>query len=231
MRDPATAEMLCPNDHLIGTKRLCLDTNYFDTFNRPNVKLVDVRKDPIVNVTPSGVKTEHGAYELDTLVFATGYDAMTGALKEMHIRGSGGRRLNDKWQDGPRAYLGLMVAGFPNMFLVTGPGSPSVKTNMLCHIEQHVDWVADCIGWVREQGIARIEARADLEDQWVAHVAEVANATLYPTANSWYSGANIEGKPRVFMPYVGGLGKYKEICDGIAARGYQEFAVTTKAPA
>jgi cyclohexanone monooxygenase len=228
VRDPATAEMLCPNDHLIGTKRLCLDTSYFDTFNRPNVKLADVRKDPIVTVTPTGVKTQKAEYALDTLVFATGYDAMTGALKEMNIRGSGGLRLNDKWRNGPRAYLGLMVAGFPNLFLITGPGSPSVKTNMLCHIEQHVDWVAGCIRWLRQRGIARIEARADLEDQWVAHVAEVANATLYPTANSWYTGANIEGKPRVFMPYVGGLGKYKDICDRVAQGGYQEFDMAEK---
>jgi cyclohexanone monooxygenase len=231
VKDPETAELLCPKDHLIGTKRLCLDTSYFDTFNRPNVKLVDVRTHPIVTVTPTGMRTTDAEYELDTLVFATGYDAMTGALKEMNIRGSGGRMLNEKWEHGPRAYLGLMVAGFPNMFLVTGPGSPSVKTNMLCHIEQHVDWIAGCIRWLRERGVERIEARAQLEDEWVQHVAEVANATLYPTANSWYSGANIEGKPRVFMPYVGGLGKYKEICDGIAQRGYQEFDLAAKATA
>jgi cyclohexanone monooxygenase len=229
VKDPATAEMLCPADHLIGTKRLCLDTDYFETYNRPNVTLVDVRRHPIESLTASGLRTDDAEYELDALVFATGYDAMTGALLEMNIRGSQGVRLADQWADGPRAYLGLMMAGFPNMFLVTGPGSPSVKTNMLCHIEQHVDWIADCIGWLEAKGAARIEARADLQDRWVEHVAEVANGTLYPTANSWYMGANIEGKPRVFMPYVGGLGKYKEICDAIASEGYREFTVTLKA--
>jgi cation diffusion facilitator CzcD-associated flavoprotein CzcO/acetyl esterase/lipase len=227
VRDPATAEALCPTTHPIGTKRICVDTGYFATYNRENVTLVDVRRDPIVRLTPRGIQTAGADYELDAIVFATGFDAMTGALLEIDIRGRDGRPLTDKWSDGPRTYLGLATAGFPNLFFVTGPGSPSVLSNMVLSIEQHVDWIADCLGHARERGLATIEATGDAEDAWVAHVDAVAEATLFPRAASWYAGANIPGKPRVFMPYLGGVGTYRNLCDGVAARGYEGFALGT----
>ncbi len=225
VRDPKVAELLCPKDHPIGTKRLCLDNGYFETFNRENVTLVDVRSDPIVEITPSGLRTERSAYELDDIVFATGFDAMTGAVLDINVRVEGGMSLREKWAAGPRTYLGLMTAGFPNLFMITGPGSPSVKTNMVSSIEQHVDWIADCVQHLNENGIGQIEADQGTEDRWVEHVNEVAEATLYPRANSWYLGANIPGKPRVFMPYVAGLDKYRAICDEVAAKGYEGFVL------
>jgi cyclohexanone monooxygenase len=225
VEDPATAEALCPTTHPIGTKRICVDIDYHATYNRDNVTLVDVRRDPIVGVHEHGLRTAGAEYELDLIVFATGFDAITGALLEIDIRGRGGRRLTDKWSEGPRAYLGLATAGFPNLFLVTGPGSPSVLSNMVCSIEQHVDWIADCLGYLREHGLETIEATPDAEDGWVNHVAEVAGATLFPLANSWYVGANIPGKPRVFMPYLGGVGNYRTHCDGVAENGYEGFSV------
>ena len=225
VRDPKVAELLCPKDHPIGTKRLCLDNGYFETFNRRNVTLIDVRSDPIVEITPSGLRTERTAYELDSIVFATGFDAMTGAVLDIDIRVEGGLSLREKWAAGPRTYLGLMTAGFPNLFMITGPGSPSVKTNMVSSIEQHVDWIADCVQHLKENGIGRIEADQGTEDRWVEHVNEVAESTLYPRANSWYLGANIPGKPRVFMPYVAGLDKYRKICDEVAAKGYEGFVL------
>ncbi|MGE4239719.1 flavin-containing monooxygenase [Ramlibacter sp.] len=230
VRDPEVAKLLMPNDHYIGTKRLCLDNGYFETFNRDNVTLVDVKSDPIVEVTAKGLRTGTKEYELDTIVFATGYDAMTGALLDMDVRGRGGRSLREKWADGPRTYLGLMTAGFPNMFVITGPGSPSVKTNMVSSIEQHVDWIADCLQHLRARGVVAIEPEVAKEDQWVEHVNQVADSTLYPLANSWYVGANIPGKPRVFMPYVAGLDKYRKICDDIAAKNYEGFALKAQAP-
>ena len=226
VRDPATAELLAPKDHPIGTKRLCLDTDYYETYNRGNVTLVDVRTSPIVELTPRGVRTEGAEYDLDAIVFATGFDAMTGALLEIDIRVEGGGALREQWAGGPRTYLGLMVAGFPNMFLVTGPGSPSVKSQMILAIEQHTNWIADCLQHARAQGFARIEADPDAQNQWVAHVNEVADGTLYPLANSWYVGANIPGKPRVFMPYVGGFDAYKKRCDEVAANDYEGFTMT-----
>ncbi|MDB5592024.1 NAD(P)/FAD-dependent oxidoreductase [Enterovirga sp.] len=227
VRDPKTAELLCPDDHPIGTKRLCLDNGYYETFNRDNVSLVDVRSAPIVELTPTGLRTTEREFELDDIVFATGFDAMTGAILDINITTSAGHSLAEKWRDGPRSYLGLAIADFPNLFLITGPGSPSVKTNMVAAIEQHVDWVVDCLAHLRREGIDRIEAVDETEQRWVAHVNEVGDSTLYPRANSWYVGANIPGKPRVFMPYVAGLDKYRDICDRIAGEGYQTFKLGT----
>ena len=225
VQDPATAEALCPTTHPIGTKRVCVDIDYYATYNRDNVTLVDVREDPIVGITRRGIRTKSDDYALDVIVFATGFDAITGALLGIDIRGRGGRPLKQKWSSGPRTYLGLATAGFPNMFLVTGPGSPSVLSNMVCSIEQHIDWIADCIGHLREHELETIEAMPDAEDGWVAHVEEVAEATLFPLANSWYVGANIPGKARVFMPYLGGVGNYRRQCDEVARNGYEGFSV------
>jgi len=228
VRNPATAEILAPKDHPIGTKRLCLDTDYYETYNRNNVSLVDVKTKPILEITATGVRTEDGEYgPFDALAFATGFDAMTGALREIDIRVQGGPVLAEQWEAGPRTYLGLMVAGFPNMFVITGPGSPSVKTQMILGIEQHTDWVADCLTYMRSHGYGRIEADGAAQDNWVRHVNEVADSTLYPLANSWYVGANIPGKPRVFMPYVGGFAGYKKKCDEIAAGAYEGFVLTS----
>lgn len=226
VKDSKTAALLCPNDHPIGTKRLILDTGYFETYNRDNVTLVNVRAAPIEEITPAGLRTADGEYELDAIVFATGFDAMTGAMKEIDLRTSGGLTIQDKWEAGPRTYLGLMVAGFPNMFVITGPGSPSVKANMIVAIEQHTDWINDCLQHLRANGVDRIDASVEAEDAWVAHVNEVADATLYPKANSWYVGANIPGKPRIFMPYVGGYERYKATCDEVAAKGYEGCVLT-----
>ena len=229
VKDPTTAEALCPTSHPIGTKRICVDTGYYDTYNRDNVTLVDVRGAPIVRLTSRGIETASAEYELDVIVFATGFDAMTGALLDIDIRGREGRSLRDEWSGGPRTYLGLATAGFPNLFLVTGPGSPSVLSNMVLSIEQHVDWIAECIGHLRERELDTIEATVDAEDGWVAHVNEVAQATLFPQASSWYAGANIPGKPRVFMPYLGGVGNYRANCDAVAGSGYQGFSMTAAA--
>jgi cation diffusion facilitator CzcD-associated flavoprotein CzcO len=226
VRDPGTAEALAPRLNPIGTKRTCVDIGYFETYNRDNVELVDVRRAPIVAITARGIRTSEGEFEVDSIVFAIGFDAMTGALSEIDIRGADGRRLRDRWAEGPRTYLGIACAGFPNLFMVTGPGSPSVLSNMVLSIEQHVDWIAACIASAHERGSDRIEATIEAEDAWVDHVNELADATLYPLANSWYLGANIPGKPRVFMPYVGGVGAYRRVCEEIAARDYEGFAMT-----
>jgi cyclohexanone monooxygenase len=228
VRDPEVAEALCPS-HTIGTKRTCVDTGYFETYNRDNVTLVDVRRSPIERLSARGVVTADAEYPVDLLVFATGFDAMTGAVLAIDIRGRGGVSLREHWAAGPRTLLGLAVAGFPNMFLVTGPGSPSVLSNMVVSIEQHVDWIADCIEHLRDHGIDRIEAGAEAEAAWVAHVDALAQATLYPQASSWYVGANVPGKPRVFMPYVGGVGRYRRECEEVAARGYEGFVVGVRA--
>ena len=221
--DPDLAETLSPRSYPIGTKRPCLDTGYYETFNRPNVRLVDLRKTPLVGVTPKGARTSEEDFAFDAIVFATGFDAMTGALNAVDIRGRGGLVLREKWGEGPRSYLGLAVAGFPNLFTITGPSSPSVLSNVIVSIEQHVEWVTDCLRHVRDQELATVEPTEEAEDGWVAHVAEVANATLYPSADSWYLGANVPGKPRVFMAYLGGVGPYRELCAGVAARGYEGF--------
>ena len=225
VRDPAVADLLTPKDHPIGTKRLCLDSGYYETYNRDNVTLVDVRSSPIQEITPRGLRTADREYELDSIAFATGFDAMTGALREIDIRVEGGPALAEKWTGGPRTYLGLMVSGYPNLFLVTGPGSPGVKSQMILSIEQHVDWIADCLKHLRANAFARIEPDPRAEEEWVAHVNEVADGTLYPRANSWYVGANIPGKPRVFMPYVGGVATYRKKCDQVAANDYEGFTL------
>jgi len=225
VKDPATAELLCPREDLpFGTKRLCVDTDYYQTFNRENVSLVDVRTDPLVEATPNGLRAQSGQeYPLDVIVFATGFDAMTGALKSIDVRGVGGQALRDKWVDGPRTYLGLAVAGFPNLFILAGPGSPSVLSNMVHSIELHVNWLTRCLEDARARGVRRIEAQQRAEDDWVHHVNEVADRTLYPTANSWYMGSNMPGKPRVFMPYVAGVPAYRKIVNVVAADGYRGF--------
>ncbi|MBA2681455.1 MAG: NAD(P)/FAD-dependent oxidoreductase [Ktedonobacteraceae bacterium] len=225
VRDPETAKMLMPHDHPIGTKRICLDTEYYETYNRENVSLVDVRTSPIEEITSTGLRTQDAEYELDAIVFATGFDAMTGALFNIDIRGKSGQALKEKWAIGPRNYLGIMTAGFPNLFIITGPGSPSVLSNMTVSIEQHVEWISDCIDYLREHNFTHIEPAVEAEDAWVAHVNEVANFTLFPLANSWYLGANIPGKPRVFMPYVGGVGNYRMKCQEVAEKGYEGFVL------
>jgi cyclohexanone monooxygenase len=227
VKDPGTARLLQPNSHPIGTKRICIDSDYFAAFNRPNVTLVDIKTNPIEEIVANGVRAGGKTYEVDALVLATGFDAMTGSVAKIDIRGRDGRTLNQKWAEGPRTYLGLMSHGFPNLFIITGPGSPSVLSNMIVSIEQHVDWIADCVGWMRERGLEAMEANRDAEDNWVAHVNEVAHGTLYPQANSWYMGANIPGKPRIFMPYIGGVGAYRQICNDVAAKGYEGFTVTS----
>ena len=223
VRDPKVAETLAPTQ-VLGCKRLCVDTGYYATFNRPNVTLVDVSDAPIEEILPTGLRTRRAAYELDCIVFATGFDAMTGAVLAIDIRGKAGQTLRDKWAEGPRTYLGLGTTGFPNLFLITGPGSPSVLSNMVPSIEQHVNWIAACIDYLRERKLERIEATPAAEDAWVAHVNEVANTTLYPTCNSWYLGANVPGKPRVFMPYLG-FPPYVEKCNEVVAKGYEGFAL------
>jgi cyclohexanone monooxygenase len=219
-----TAELLAPKNHPIGTKRICVDTDYYTTFNRPNVRLVDVRSSPISGITEHGVLAGDMEYEVDAIVFATGFDAMTGALLSIDI-GADGTTLREKWEAGPITYLGLMTAGFPNLFMITGPGSPSVLSNMMVSIEQHVDWIAGCVAYLRTHGLDCIEPTPAAEDAWVAHGNEVAHKTLYPLANSWYMGVNIPGKPQVFMPYIGGVGAYRDICDEVAADGYRGFTL------
>ncbi|ABE29401.1 phenylacetone monooxygenase [Paraburkholderia xenovorans LB400] len=226
VKNPDVAAMLTPNDHPIGTKRICLDTDYFETYNRDNVSLVDVRKHPITSISREGIHTDNEAYPLDAIVFATGYDAVTGAILGIDIRVKGRQEsLAEKWSAGPRTYLGLMTAGFPNLFFITGPGSPSVLTNMISSIEQHVEWIAECLQYLRSSSVHRMEAQLNSEDAWVTHVNEVADTTLFPRAASWYIGANIPGKPRVFLPYVGGLGRYRARCDEVARRGYEGFSL------
>jgi cation diffusion facilitator CzcD-associated flavoprotein CzcO len=224
VKDPETAESLADIDHPYAGKRPPIDTNYFETFNRDNVRLVNLRKDPIERITPKGIKTRDHEYELDIIVFATGFDALTGTLLRIDIRGRDGLTLRKAWKDGPKTYLGLQVPGFPNMFTITGPGSPSVLCNMPVAIEQHVEWITDCIAWMRDHGFDRCEAYPEAAEKWVTHVNEAANATLLPTvSHSWYLGANVPGKPRVFMPYAGGMTRYRAICDDVAAKGYEGF--------
>lgn len=223
VKDPTTAEALTPRGFPIASKRLCLDTDYYQTFNRPNVRLVDLQKDPIERITPSGVRLRGAFVELDALVFATGFDAMTGSMLRIDVRGKGGVTLREKWAAGPLTYLGLMVADFPNLFIVAGPGSPSVLTNMVASIEQHVEWIAKCLETLRSRNRTVIEADPVAERDWVARVNKLAASTLFMKGNSWYLGANVPGKPRVFMPYVGGLGEYRKICESIAEDDYKGF--------
>ena len=223
VKDSRVAEKLIPKTHQIGTKRICLDTNYYETYNRDNVRLIDLRQDPLVRFTRTGIQTESEHCELDAVVFATGYDAMTGALLDIDFSVKGGASLREKWRSGATTYLGLMTAGFPNLFIVTGPGSPSVLANMITGIEQHIEWIADCLRFVRENGYTTVEADPVAERQWVDHVNQLADATLLPQADSWYVGANIPGKPRVFLPYVGGHGNYRMKCADVAFQHYEGF--------
>ncbi len=224
VKDPKVADMLTP-DYTINCKRPVLDSGYFETFNRSNVQLVDINATPIEAITSTGLRTTEAEHELDVIVFATGFDAMTGALLKIDIRGRGGLSLREKWAAGPVNYLGLQVPGFPNLFTITGPGSPSVLTNMMVAIEQHVEWLSDCIEFMFEHDHRRIEASEAAQDAWVAHVAEVVNQSLRLSCNSWYWGANIPGKPRVYMP-LPGFPEYVEKCDEVAAQGYAGFVLS-----
>ncbi|HZS22346.1 MAG TPA: NAD(P)/FAD-dependent oxidoreductase [Pseudonocardiaceae bacterium] len=226
VNDPEVAEILIPKGYPFGAKRLCVDTGYYETYNRDNVTLIDLRATPIESITPAGVRTTGAEFELDALVLATGFDAMTGALAAIDIRGRHGLALKDKWAAGPRTYLGLGVAGFPNLFTVTGPGSPSVLSNMRVSIEQHVDWITDCIRYLDEHNLRTIEATEQAEERWVDHVNEVGEPTVFSKGNSWYVGANVPGKPRVFMPYLGGVPLYRQTCEDVAAKGYEGFELT-----
>ncbi len=221
--DAGTAETLCPTTYPLGSKRLCLDSGYYDTFNRPNVELVDLRTTPIETITETGLETSDESYEFDAIVFATGFDAMTGAIVNVDITGRDGARLADKWAHGPKTYLGLTSVGFPNLFMVTGPGSPSVLSNMMVSIEQHVDWITDCLEDLRREGLEVIEPTDTAEDAWVEHVNSWGDLTLYPQADSWYMGANVPGKPRVFLPYVGGVDRYRQVCVDVAESDYLGF--------
>jgi cation diffusion facilitator CzcD-associated flavoprotein CzcO/acetyl esterase/lipase len=225
VNDPEVAETLCPKDFYIATKRPCLDTNYYETYNLPHVRLVDLRKHPIKAITESGIDTINASHTFDAIVFATGFDAMTGALVGVDITGSNGLTLREKWSNGPETYLGLMTTGFPNLFTITGPGSPSVLSNMTVSIEQHVEWVSNCLDDLRKNNFEFIEPTRTAEAGWVQHVNDYGAITLLPQTNSWYTGANVPGKPRVFLPYIGGVGPYRRICDEVVERGYFGFVL------
>ncbi|MCO6418767.1 NAD(P)/FAD-dependent oxidoreductase [Siccirubricoccus sp. KC 17139] len=227
VKDPRKAAILSDIDHPYAAKRPPIDTHYFEAYNRDNVDIVNLRAEPIERITPNGIRTSARDYPLDIIVFATGFDAMTGPLLRLNIQGAGGRKLAEAWEAGPRNYLGLQVAGFPNLFTITGPGSPSVLCNMPIAIEQHVEWITDCIDAMRKRGLRRIETTEAAMDGWVAEVNRAADATLLPQAkHSWYLGANVPGKPRVFMPYAGGMAHYRRICDQVAAKGYEGFVLS-----
>ncbi|MCL3994656.1 flavin-containing monooxygenase [Streptomyces lavenduligriseus] len=226
--DPETAELLSPRTYPFATKRPCLGTGYYATYNRPHVTLVDLRTTPIETITPRGIRTSDGEHALDMIVFATGFDALTGSQLAIDIVGKGGVTLRDRWAEGPRSHLGLVSAGFPNLFTVLGPLSPSVLTNIAVSLEQQVDWITDCIAHLRRNGVTEIDALPGAEADWGAHVAEVADRTLYPAVDSWYTGANVPGKPRVFLAYAGGLDRYREECDAVARDGYTGFALSSR---
>ena len=223
INDPAVADILEPNEFPFCTKRPCLDTNYYETFNKPNVDIVSIKKNPIQAITATGIATQDTHFEFDAIIFATGFDAMTGALLAIDVVGHDGITLKEKWQDGPVSYLGLCIEGFPNFFTITGPGSPSVMSNMVLSIEQHVDWVADCLKHMAKQRFKTIEATATAERGWVDYVAATADLTIYPLAKSWYMGANVPGKPRVCFPYLGGVGAYRHVCNDVATQDYLGF--------
>ena len=225
VKDPSVAEALSPHFY-VGCKRLCIDTGYYETFNRPNVTLIDLKRSPIECIVAEGIRTSERLFELDAIVFATGFDAMTGALSRIDIQGRSGESLKEVWAAGPKTYLGISTVGFPNLFMIcAGPGSPSVLSNMLPSIEQHVNFIADCIAYMGERQLATIEPSREAQDGWVAHVNEVAEPTLFPVTNSWYVGANIPGKTRVFMPYIGGFPVYVEKCKEVVAKGYEGFSL------
>jgi len=223
VKNPHVAELLCPKDHPIGTKRLCLDSFYFETYNRDNVRLVDVKETPITRIEPNAVVVGDNVFEIDDLILATGFDAMTGAAKDIDIQNGNGESLTDHWAQGPQTYLGLMVAGFPNMYIITGPQSPGVKSQMILSIEHHVDLIACLIQKLHDENFNSVVPEALAQDNWVSHNTEVANSTLYPAAASWYMGANIPGKPRIFMPYVGGVRQYRATCQEIIENGWRGF--------
>ncbi|WP_313806734.1 NAD(P)/FAD-dependent oxidoreductase [Sphingobium sp.] len=233
VRDEAVAKILSPRSYPFATKRLCVGTDYYETYNRENVELVDAKANAIVEITSEGIRTQVKNHQLDAIVFATGYDAMTGALLNIRITGSGGRRLSDDWSHGPQSYLGISVSGYPNMFLITGPGSPSVISNVVMSIEQHVEFIAGILEDLRDAGVERFEASEEAQAGWAAHVREVAGRTLLVKSNSWYVGANIPGKPRVFMVYVGGVHVYRRVCERVRKRGYTGFLLDgrSRAPA
>ena len=226
VHDPEVAATLTPSDYPIGSKRIAVDTDYYDTFNRPNVTLRDLRKTPVRRIVSEGVELSDGIVPIDVLVLATGFDAMTGSFLRVDVRNEQGQTLKDKWAGGPRTYLGLMSAGFPNLFMIAGPGSPSVLTNMVVSIEQHVEWIRDCLVDMRDRGLNRIEAEEAAEDRWVERVNSVAAKTLFMSGNSWYLGANVPGKPRVFMPFIGGVASYRAICGKVAANNFAGFERT-----
>jgi cation diffusion facilitator CzcD-associated flavoprotein CzcO len=228
VKNPQTAEDLIPTDHPIGSKRICSDSGYYDTYNRENVHLVNLRREPIDQVTPTGVRTPAAFYDLDVMVYATGFDAMTGALTRIDIEGRDGLRFADAWGDGPVTYLGMSVPGFPNLFTVNGPGSPSVLSNMILGAEQQVEWIVDLVRTCLDDSTAQVEPREDSASKWTEHVDEVAHTTLYPMANSWYMGANVAGKKQVFMPYVGGVGEFKRICEDVATDHYEGLVFTSQ---
>jgi cation diffusion facilitator CzcD-associated flavoprotein CzcO len=230
--DPAVADDLIPTDHPIGTKRICTDAGYYATFNRDNVRLVNLRREPIDAITAEGVRTSDATYPCDVLIFATGFDALTGALTRIDPTGPGGERLRDIWADGPMTFLGLMVPGLPNLFTISGPGSPSVLANMVLHAEVQVDWVIELVLTTRRLGVSEVEPRRDAAEVWTAHVGKAADQTLFPkAASSWYLGANIEGKKRTFMPYAGGFGNYRRHCDAVTGENYAGLVLTTRSPA
>ncbi|HET9546830.1 MAG TPA: hypothetical protein VFO97_03300, partial [Desertimonas sp.] len=226
VHDPEVAERLSPRTFPYATKRPCLDTGYFETFNRPHVGLVDLRATPITEINTTGIRTTAQQFDVDVIVFATGFDAFTGPLLAINPVGTGGVTLREKWSAGPRTYLGMAVAGFPNLFLVTGPGSPAALTNVIVSIEHHVDWIVDLLVATTERGATSVEADAAAEDGWVELVSEIGKLTLYPLAASWYTGANVDGKPQVLMPYVGGLGTYRQQCAAVVANDYEGFTLT-----
>ncbi|HYH50820.1 MAG TPA: NAD(P)/FAD-dependent oxidoreductase [Acidimicrobiia bacterium] len=223
--NPKVAEALSPKGYAIGSKRVCVDTEYYATFNRDNVRLVDLRATPIEEFTETGIRTAGETFAFDTIVFATGFDAISGTLLRMDIRGRAGRTLRDEWASGPKAYLGVAPAGFPNLFIVTGPGSPSVLSNMAVSIEQHVEWITDCISFARHEGYSLVEATDDAQEQWMMQVAAVAGVTVWPSGDSWYTGANIDGKVRSFPIFLGGVGMYRQLCADVAAKGYEGFTL------
>ena len=226
VKDPVVAEKLIPKGYAYGTKRQPLDTNYYETFNKDNVLLVDAATDGAIKaITEKGILAGGKDYEFDIIIFATGFDALTGPLKALNLKGRGGGTLDELWAEGPRTYLGISIVGFPNLFTITGPQSPSVLSNVPVSIEQHVEWIADCIENMRQSGKTTIEPTPQAQDEWVAHVNEQVNQTLLPSANSWYMSANIPGKPRAFLPYLGpeGVGGYRKKCDEVAANAYEGF--------
>lgn len=227
VKDPETAAALMPHDHPFGAKRPCLDTNYYATYNRPNVTLVNLREEPIKAITADSITTGKRSFDVDVIVFATGFDAMTGAIRAVHpITGRGGKSLTDVWAQGPQTYLGLTVAGFPNFFMITGPGSPSVLSNMAVSIEQHVDWVVDRLAALRDAGFTTVEATETAQAGWGQHMADCSTLTLHRLANTWYTGANVPGKVQGLMPYTGGVGPYRSICDEVVSRGMLGFNLT-----